>query len=227
MSTASPARLRAFVRRNTSLLPVPGLPGVQLHQAADVMAICALAGAALGQADPPLPFWAFPWAGGLGIARYLVDHPDVVAGRRILDMASGSGLCAIVSLRCGAASALAADVDPLSEAAVALNGRANGLRIAFIARDLLSDPPPPVDVILAGDVCYEETMARRMLAWFRLAAHAGTRVLIGDPGRTYLPPDLERLAVYRVRTSRELETADTTESAVYTLPADLPAILLP
>ncbi len=218
MATPSPARLRAFVQRHTQLLPVADLPGVRLHLADDVMTVCRLAGEELGESDPSLPYWAFAWAGGLAICRYLLEHPDEVAGRRVLDIASGSGLCAIVALRSGAASALAADIDPCSEAAVALNARANGVRIGFSRRDLLDEPPPPCDVILAGDVCYEETMATRMIDWFRLAAASGTRVLIGDPGRTYLPPDLGRLATYRVQTSRELENAEVKESAVFTLP---------
>ncbi len=219
MATSSPAGLRAFVRRNTRLIPVPDLPGVRLHLADDVMAVCRLAGSELGQSDPPLPYWAFAWAGGLAIARYLGDHPGEVAGRRVLDVASGSGLCAIAALRSGAVSAQAVDIDPLAEAAVAVNARANGVRIAFSRRDLLAVPPPPCDVILAGDICYEETMAGRMLGWLRLAARRGTRVLVGDPGRKYLPPDLERLAAYRVRTSRELEDAEVKESAVFTFPA--------
>jgi predicted nicotinamide N-methyase len=148
-----------------------------------------------------------------------VDHPEEVAGRQVLDVASGSGLCAIVALRAGAASAHAVDVDQFSEAAVALNARANGVRIGFSRQDLLSASPPPCDVILAGDVSYEETMASRMFGWLRLAAESGTRVLVGDPGRTYLPPGLERLATYRVRTSHEIENAEIKESAVYTFPA--------
>jgi predicted nicotinamide N-methyase len=219
MATPSPANLRAFVRRHTRLLPVPDVPGVRLQLADDVTLVCRLAGVELGQSDPALPFWAFAWAGGLAIARYLADNPDEVAGRRVLDIASGSGLCAIVALRAGAASVHAVDVDPLSEAAVAVNARANGVRIGFSRQDLLGGPPPPCDVILAGDVCYEETMASRMLDWLRLAARRGIRVLVGDPGRTYLPPGLERLAAYRVRTSRELEDAEIKESAVYTIPA--------
>jgi predicted nicotinamide N-methyase len=220
MATPSPAHLRAFVRRHTRLVPVPDLPGVRLQLADDVMTVCRLAGRELGQADPALPFWAFAWAGGLAIARYLVDHPDEVAGRRVVDIAAGSGLCAIVAMRSGARSAHAVDVDPLSEAAVALNARANGVRIGFSRQNPLGAPPPPCDVILAGDVCYEETMASRMLDWLRLAARRGTRVLVGDPGRTYLPPGLERLATYRVRTSRELEDAEIKESGVFAFPAD-------
>jgi predicted nicotinamide N-methyase len=216
MGRQSPANLRSFVRRNTRLVPVPDVPGLRLHVADDVMLLCRLAGRELGQSDPALPYWAFPWAGGLALARYLADHPDEVAGRRVLDIASGSGLCAIVAVRSGAASVLAADVDPLAEAAVAVNARANGVRVGFTGQDLLGAPPPACDVILAGDVCYEEPMAGRMLEWLHLATRHGTRVLIGDPGRTYLPPDLERLAVYRVRTSLELEDTDTKESAVFT-----------
>jgi predicted nicotinamide N-methyase len=216
MPTQSPANLRAFVRRHTRLTPVPGLPGVRLQLADDVMVVMQLAGAELGQRDPALPFWAFAWAGGLAVSQYLVDHPEEVAGRRVLDVASGSGLCAVVAMRLGAASVHAVDIDPFSQAAVALNARANGVRVGFSRQDLLGGPPPPCDVILAGDVCYEETMAGRMVEWLRLAARSGTRVLLGDPGRTYLPAGLERLASYRVRTSRELEDAETKESAVFT-----------
>ena len=216
MATPSPANLRAFVRRHTRLVPVPDVPGVRLHLADDVMEVLQLAGTELGQSDPALPYWAFAWAGGLAVARYLVDHPDEVAGRRVLDIASGSGLCAIVALRSGAVSAQAVDIDPFSEAAVAVNARANRVRIGFSRQDFLGLPPPPCDVILAGDVCYEETMARRMLDWLRLETLRGTRVLLGDPGRKYLPPGIERLATYRVRTSREIEEAEIKESGVFT-----------
>jgi predicted nicotinamide N-methyase len=216
MPTQSPANLRAFVRRNTRLMPVPGLPGVRLQLADDVMVVMQLAGGELGQPDPPLPFWAFAWAGGLAVSHYLVDHPEEVAGRRVLDVASGSGLCAVVAMRLGAASVHAVDIDPFSQAAVALNARANGVRVGFSRQDLLDALPPPCGVILAGDVCYEEIMAGRMVEWLRLAARGGTRVLLGDPGRTYLPAGLERLASYRVRTSRELEDAEIKESAVFT-----------
>ncbi len=216
MSASSPARLRAFVRRTTRLVEVPDLPGVRLHLGDDAMTICALAGLELGQPDPPLPFWAFAWSGGLAVARYLTDHPEEVAGRRVVDVASGSGLCAVVAMRVGADSTLAVDIDPLSEAAVALNARANGVAIGFSRHDLLDVAPPPCDVILAGDICYEETMASRMVQWLRSAADRGTRVLIGDPGRTYLPAGLEPVAAYRVRTSREIENAEVKNSSVFT-----------
>jgi predicted nicotinamide N-methyase len=219
MATPSPANLRAFIRNNTRLAPVADLPEIRLHQADDVMAMMSLAGAELGEDDPGLPFWAFAWAGGLAVSHYLLEHPEEVAGRRVIDVASGSGLCAIVALRCGAESVHAVDIDPLSEAAVGLNAKANGVRIGFSLQDLLSAAPPDCDVILAGDVCYEETMAARMVDWLRLAAARGTRVLVGDPGRRYLPPGMSPLAAYRVRTSHELEDAEMKDVAVYTFPA--------
>jgi predicted nicotinamide N-methyase len=135
----------------------------------------------------------------------------------VLDLGSGSGLCAIVAARVGAASVQAVDVDPLAEAAVALNAAANRTRLGFSRQDPLDGPPPACDVILAGDVSYEEPMAGRIAAWLGAAASAGVRVLVGDPGRRYLPPDLEVLATYRVRTSREIEEAESTDAVVYTI----------
>jgi predicted nicotinamide N-methyase len=214
----SPANLRAFVRRNTELQAVPDLPGVELHTAADVTIVWHLAAAELGQFDPPLPFWAFAWAGGLALARYLTEHPELVEGRRVVDLASGSGLCGIVAARLGAASVHAFDVDPLSGAAVDLNARANDVRVAFSLADPLDEPAPDCDVVLAGDVCYEETMASRTIDWLRAAAADGVLILLGDPGRNYLPRDLTRLATYRIHTTRELEESEVKESAVYTIP---------
>ncbi len=219
MPRSSPADRRAFVRRNTRIQPVPDAPGVRLHLADDVAVAYHRAAAELGESDPGLPFWAFAWAGGLGIARYLDEHPDEVAGRRVVDVASGSGLCAIVAARAGASSVRAVDIDPLSEAAVALNARVNGVRIGFARGDPLSAAPPPCDVILAGDVCYEQTMGDRMICWLRIAAARGTRVLVGDPGRKYLPPGLERVATYTVTTTRELEDRTLKKTSVFTIPA--------
>jgi predicted nicotinamide N-methyase len=219
VAAPSPARLRAFVRRRTRLAEVADAPAVRLHTGDDVMEIMSLAGRELGQADPPLPFWAFPWAGGLAIVRYLVEQPEVVRGRRIVDVAAGSGLCAIVAALQGADTVEAYDVDPLAEAATGLNARENGVRVTFRRTDPLDAEPPDCDVILAGDVCYEETMAAGMIAWLREAASHGVTVLIGDPHRRYLPPDLDLVATYRVRTSHELERSTMTESSVFTIPA--------
>jgi predicted nicotinamide N-methyase len=217
MASPSPARLRAFVRRHTRLVPVPELPGLRLHLADDVMGLLQATADELGESDPDLPYWAFAWPGGLALVRFLADHPQEVAGRRVLDMASGSGLCAISAMRLGAASVQAVDVDPFAEAAADLNARANGVRVGFSRRDLLGAAPPPCDVILAGDVCYAEAMAGRMLAWLDEAADRGTRVLVGDPGRRYLPPGLQRLATYTVRASREIEDGEVKRAGVFTL----------
>jgi len=215
--TPSAARLRAFVREHTRVAAVADVPGLRLRLADDAMAVLRSSGLELGEPDPPLPFWAFAWPGGLGLARYLADHPAEVAGRHVVDVASGSGLCAIAALRCGAASVLAFDVDPLAEAAVSLNARLNGLQVGFSRRDPLAEPALDCDVILAGDVAYEETLARRMFGWLRAAHDRGVRVLIGDPGRTYLPPDLERLADYPVTASREIEDAALKTATVFAL----------
>ena len=212
-----PSRL-AFVRRHTRLQDVLEIPGLRLHLADDVTTVWHRTGAFLGLTDPPLPYWAFAWSGGLGIARHLMEHPEDVAGRVVVDVGSGSGLCAIVAARLGAGSVLAIDVDPFAAAAVELNARANRVRVGFSGRDVLDEPPPACDVLLAGDVSYEGPMAERMTAWLRAAAANGTRVFVGDPGRAYLPDGLERIATYRVRTSREIEESDSTDASVYTFP---------
>lgn len=171
---------------------------------------------ALAEVGVPPPYWAFAWAGGQGLARYLLDHPREVAGARVLDFAAGSGLCALAALKAGAASALACDTDPFSRAAVVLNGEANDLGAAFTADDLLAGRPPEVDLILAADVFYERPLAERVLAWLKTAADAGVRVLLGDPGRTYFPKTgLVRLAEYRVPVTRELEDFEIKRTGVY------------
>ena len=216
MAEPSGASIRAFVRRETRLRPVADVPGLSLHQADDVTRLWHRVGAFLGDSDPSLPYWAFTWSGGLAIARHLLARPDEVTGKTVLDVGTGSGLCALVALRAGAESAQAVDVDPLAEAAVALNARVAGVRIKFSRADLLDDDPPRVDVILAGDVSYEEAMASRMIAWLRAAAHLGSRVLIGDPGRRYLAAELEAVATYTVHTSDEVEINALTAATVFT-----------
>jgi predicted nicotinamide N-methyase len=214
----SRAELRAFVRRHTRLQQIPELPGVRVHVGDDIMELCRLVGIELRDPDPPLPYWAFPWAGGLGLVCHLRDHPDEVEGRTVLDFATGSGLCAIAALRAGAADVVAVDIDPLAVAAADLNLRANHATATVRRQDLLDDLPPAVDVILAGDVCYEETMAQRISAWLEVAARSGTRVLLGDIGRTYLPRHLVRVAAYDVMTSGQLENSTTKSAGVFTFP---------
>jgi predicted nicotinamide N-methyase len=197
---------RAFVLRHTRLRPVPGLESVRLHLADEVLPLWHSVQVETSDPDAALPYWAFAWAGGLAIGRYLHDHPEVVAGRRVLDFASGSGVCAIAALRAGAIEATGVDIDPFAAAAIERNARANRCRITVVRRDLLDEPPPDVDVILAGDCWYEASLAARVLPWLRRAGEHGIDVLVGDPRRRFLPTDgLEELARYEVETTTELE----------------------
>ena len=214
------ARRRGLVARHTRLRPLQDVPSVRLHLADDVGPVWRATEAALGVANAPIPFWAFAWAGGLALAKYLLEHPERAVGREVLDLATGSGICAIAAMRAGAAAVTAADIDPFAEAAVRANARANGVRVGFIARDLLDDEPPDADLILAADTWYEGPLAERVLPWLRQAAARGTDVLVGDPGRRYFPPDgLERLAAYEVHTTTQLEDRDVVTARVFTVSA--------
>ena len=214
------ASARAFVLRHTRLQPVPGLAPLRLHLADEVLPLWSAVQSETGDDDAALPYWAFAWGGGLALARYLADHPDAVANRRVLDLASGSGLCAIAAAQAGASEVQAADIDPFARAAIPLNARANGRRVTVMARDVLADDPPDVDVVLAGDVCYEASLAALVLPWLRAAHARGSHVLLGDPGRRYLPRDeLAELAAYEVRTTTELEDLERKTGWVYALRA--------
>ena len=209
---------RAFVLRHSHLRPVPGLEELRLHLADEVFPLLRATQLETGDPDAPLPYWAFAWAGGLAIGRYLREHPEAVAGRRVFDLASGSGLVAIAALAAGAAAATGADIDPFAAAAIELNARANGRRITVVHRDVLDDEPPHADVILAGDCWYDARLAERVLPWLLRARAAGIDVLVGDPGRRYLPTDqLIEVATYEVRTTTELEDLDRKEARVYAL----------
>ncbi|HEY3800036.1 MAG TPA: 50S ribosomal protein L11 methyltransferase [Caulobacteraceae bacterium] len=209
---------RAFIVANTRLQAPPHTPEVALHLADEITPIWRMTEEALGEIGLPPPFWAFAWAGGQALARYVLDHPQEVAGKRVLDFATGSGLVAIAAMKAGAASVQASDIDAFAGAAVALNAAANGVSVAVIGADLLDAPAPPVDVILAGDICYEAPLAARVIAWLIAARDAGARVLIGDPGRAYLPKSgLKQLAEYRVPTTRELEDQEVKRTVVWTL----------
>jgi predicted nicotinamide N-methyase len=197
---------------------VPGLETIRLHLADQILPLWGAIQRETGDADAPLPYWAFAWAGGLAIARHIQDHPELVAGRRVFDLGSGSGLCAIAALGAGAVDAVAADIDPYATAAIPLNARANGVRLTVVHRDVLDEPPPDADVVLAGDCWYETGFAERVLPWLQRARQAGLDVLIGDPGRRYLPlADVVELATYDVETTTDLEDQDQKQAAVYTL----------
>ena len=209
----------AFITSHTVLQPVPHAPEISLWLADEITPIWRMTEEELGEMGLPPPFWVFAWAGGQALARYLLDHPQMVAGNRVVDFASGSGLVAVAAMKAGAAEVLAADIDPFCGAALALNAEANGVAARFTDRDLLDEPPPPADVFLAGDICYEKPLAERVMAWLRQARVAGAEVLIGDPGRTYFPKTgLEQLAEYQVPTTRELEDMEVKRTRVWRLP---------
>jgi predicted nicotinamide N-methyase len=216
-------RLRAFVLANTELRRPDDVPEVRLHLARDLTSLWARTEDELGRPGLEPPFWATAWAGGRALARYLLDSPDVVAGRSVLDLGSGSGLCAIAAALAGGAAGgavTAADVDALSMAAIALNAAANGVRLRRVHRDLLAAEPPDVELIVAGDVWYDRAMSERLLAWLRTARARGSRVLLGDPGRAYLPErGLEPLARYPVTADLDLESAAVTHARVFALSA--------
>ena len=210
---------RAFVLRHTHVRPVPGLEEIRLHLADEVLPLWHAVQLESDDPDAALPYWAFAWAGGLAIGRYLGEHPEVVAGRRVYDLASGSGLCAIAAMHAGASVVTAADIDPFAAAAIELNARANGRRVAVVHRDVLDEAAPEVDVVLAGDCWYEARLAQRVMPWLHNARARGIDVLVGDPGRRYLPTDeLVALATYDVRTTTDLEDLDRKQGRVYALP---------
>jgi len=224
VSTAGPAPgfATGFVREHTGLAAVPFVPELRIYQADDAIALWEETEARNGGAGLAPPFWAFPWAGGQALARYLLDNPALVAGRTVCDIASGSGLVALAAAHAGAARVYAVEVDPYAAAAITLNAAANDLPVTPLLADLLADPTgaPPAEVLLAGDVFYNRDMAALMLAFFRAARDGGATVLVGDPGRAYVPADaLERVADYEVPVIRDLEDADVRHATVWRLPA--------
>jgi predicted nicotinamide N-methyase len=210
------ASQRSFILRHTMLQPVPGLEEIRLHLADEALVLWHAVQLETGDPDTALPYWAFAWGGGLAIARYLRDHPRFAAGRRVFDLASGSGLCAIAAMLAGGSEAIGADIDPFAITAIGLNAKANGCRVTALRRDVLDAEPPETDLILAGDCWYEATLAERVLPWLRRARDQGIAILIGDPGRRYLPADeLEEVACYDVRTTTDLEDLALKQGRVY------------
>jgi predicted nicotinamide N-methyase len=206
-----------FIRQHTRLQRPPHTPEIELWLADEITPIWKLTEEELGAMGVPPPFWAFAWAGGQGVARWLLDHPEEARGREVVDLATGSGLVGIAAAKCGAAAVLGADIDPFCAAAVALNAEANGVRIDFTETDLLAGLPPDVELICAGDVFYEKPLAERAHAWLERAHRNGARVLLGDPGRSYFDRrGLKQLAEYCVATTRELEDAEVKKTGVWT-----------
>jgi predicted nicotinamide N-methyase len=211
------AARRAFILANTRPQRPPHTPEIVLQLADEITPIWRMTEEALGEMGVPPPFWAFAWAGGQGLARYLLDHPETVRGRTVLDLATGSGLAGLAAMKAGAADALCADIDDFCAAAVGLNAEGNGLEVSFTAENLLDAPPPPVEVILAADISYERPLAERVRAWLGEARAQGATVLMGDPRRTYFATEgLKPLAEYQVETTRELEDFAVKRTGVWT-----------
>ncbi|WP_458758817.1 class I SAM-dependent methyltransferase [Afipia sp. TerB] len=209
----------AFIRANTRVRPVPLIPEISVFVADEAVPLWHKTEEELGEDGLPPPFWAFAWAGGQALGRYVLDHPEAVRDRRVLDLASGSGLVGIAAMKAGAASVACADIDGFARAAIALNAQLNHVQLDTLADDLLAATEMGGwDTILAGDIFYERDTAQRAFAFLSSHAARGATVLIGDPGRSYLPKD--KLAIrttYRVPVTRELEDAEIKQTSVWGL----------
>ena len=212
-AAADPA---GFVRRNTALHEPPLVPEVKLHLASEIVPIWQMTEEELEKSGLPPPFWAFAWAGGQALSRYILDNPDIVSGKDVLDFGAGSGLIGVSAAKAGAKSVLSADIDNFAIEAIMLNAEANGVEIDATAEDLVGVENRGWQVILVGDMCYERPLAERIEVWLRRLASEGAVVLIGDPGRTYLPKTgLRKLVSYAVMTTRELEDTDVRNTSVW------------
>jgi predicted nicotinamide N-methyase len=206
-----------FIVGNSELLAPPLVPELRLHLASEVIPLWRKTEEELAEIGVPPPYWAFAWAGGQALARYILDHADIARGKRVLDFGAGSGLAGLAAAKAGAAHVIAADIDPFAIAAATLNARANGLALETTRSDMI-DGGDAFDLILVGDMCYERPLAERLMNWLKTAR---AETLLGDPGRSYFPKSgLTRLATYRVPTTRELEDREIRETGVWRLDRD-------
>jgi len=206
----------AFIRAETRPLPVPMVPEITLHLAIESVPIWLRTEEELGELGLPPPFWAFAWAGGQALSRHILDNPEIVAGKTVLDFASGSGLVAIAAIKAGAVSVEAAEIDPFAQAAITLNAELNSAANISIALGDIIGQDHGWDVVLAGDIAYERDLAARVFDWLIALSVRGAEVWIGDPGRSYLPRDrLEMIAEYGVPVSRELEDTEIKRTSVW------------
>ncbi|MCO6184877.1 methyltransferase [Rhizobium sp. L1K21] len=206
---------RQFILDNTAIMQPPHVPEISLYMADEAHDLWQKTEEELQEIGLPPPFWAFAWAGGQGLARYILDHREVVAGKHVLDFASGSGLVAIAAMKAGARSVLAADIDPWTGSAIALNAALNDVRVVFTREDVVGSKRSE-SVILAGDVFYDQSFALALVPWFERLSAEGKTVLVGDPGRAYCPRDrMEVLATYEVPVTRALEDSEVKKTTVW------------
>lgn len=208
----------AFIRANTAALPVPLTPEISLYVAAEATELWEKTEEELGKLGLPPPFWAFAWAGGQAVARYILDNKGIVAGRSVFDFASGSGLIAIAAVKARAREVSASELDPFAIAAMEANMALNDVQFGALLVDVLEQKDAIGDIITVGDVFYERELSERILAWLKHQASLGAKIFIGDPGRTYLPKeDLVCLTTYEVPVTRALEDQDIKMTSVWTL----------
>ncbi|HYD29475.1 MAG TPA: 50S ribosomal protein L11 methyltransferase [Azospirillaceae bacterium] len=208
----------AFVRANTALTAPPLLPEISLHLATEVTPLWEATEETLERFNVPPPYWAFAWVGGQAVARLVLDRPELVAGKRVLDFASGSGIAGVAAAKAGAARVVSAEIDAFALAAIRLNAEANGVTLEVTGDDLVGGPLAGFDVVLAGDVFYEKPMTDRVEPWLRSLAAGGAFVVVGDPGRAYLPKQgLEFLARTPVPTTIAIEDREMRETTVWRL----------
>jgi predicted nicotinamide N-methyase len=208
---------RTFILESTLPSATPLVPEICLYLASELLPLWRKTERQLEAEGVPPPYWAFAWAGGQALARHVLDHPELVAGREVLDLGAGSGLVGIAAAKAGASRVVAADIDLFAAEAIALNAAANAVEIAVVTEDQIGGARGWA-TILVGDLCYERPVAERLLAWLGEQARRGATVLLGDPGRSYFPEaTLERLAVYAVQTTQEIEDREVRETGVYRL----------
>ena len=206
-----------FIRDNTELLAPPLVPEIKLHLASEVVPLWRKTEEELAEIGVPPPYWAFAWAGGQALARYILDQSDLVAGKRVLDFGAGSGLVALAAAKAGAGQVMAADIDVFAVAAISRNAKANAIAVEAVDKDMIGSRER-FDLILVGDMCYERPLAERLLAWLK---ETQADILLGDPGRSYFPKTgLTKLATYNVPTTRELEDREIRETGVWRLDRD-------
>ncbi|MBT4770646.1 MAG: methyltransferase [Rhodospirillaceae bacterium] len=216
MNAATPNREKDFIEAWTAVSSPPQIPEIRLYLASEITPIWEATEAILAREEVPPPFWAFAWPGGQALARYILDHPEIVRGRTVLDFAGGCGLIAIAAAKSGAKSVTCADIDPFALAATRLNAELNKVTVAFEESDLVGKENRGWDVVLSGDICYEKPLAERVTTWLRTLAGGGAVVMIGDPGRDYLPKEgLVEVTRYTVPTSLELEDRLTREAIIW------------
>ena len=206
----------SFIRANTRVLAAPLAPEIRLHLADEITPLWQATEETLARDQLPPPYWAFAWAGGQALARHVLDHPDLVRGKSVLDFGAGCGLLALAAAKADAAAVTAAEIDPFAAAAIAANAALNGVAIEVVTTDLSDGDRRFWKLVTAGDICYEQPMAERAMRWLRFLAGRGSTVLLGDPGRAHVPGDgLCELARYDVPTSHELEGRERCDGFVW------------